>query len=205
MATYNLAQGGDAHFNENYALYPQNAFIEGRPEFGDSETVLKPAHHWEGGVYAPVRHMNFNDACHQCALKEVAEKFADGDSILTHVIPGNALLTDFNYSIHTPVEGLSLEVVLASDGSTIGTIDASVAGSGWFEISPTYVPDTRNDGIEIILNGWPDTTVSGESDPCGIYGDCPGSVDLCMTVVAHYKHSRYEKYCEDVCWDNCDC
>ena len=83
MANYNLAFGGDNHYNENYSLYPQNAYIEDRPEFGASETILKPDEHWQGGHFAAVRHMSFNDCRRQCALSQIAREFEEGDTFLS--------------------------------------------------------------------------------------------------------------------------
>lgn len=134
MANYNLAKGGDPHYNENYALYPQNAFIESRPEFGESKTVLKPAHHWEGGHYAEVRHMNFNDEQHQCALMKVAQNLKVGDTFLSHIVPGGSLLTDFSYVIHTPLEGASFTIKLASDGTVLGTVNGATKEEAWLKV-----------------------------------------------------------------------
>ena len=212
MANYNFAQGGDNHYNENYGLYPQNAFIEGRPEFGSSTTILKPAHHWEGGHYAPVRHMNFNDHNQEEALREVAQNLVAGDTFLTHIIPGMSLLTDFHYVIHTPKPGATLTVRLAAAGTVLGTIDASVAGDGWFQITtggetPTngvYIPSDTNDAIEIVLTAWPIEPVTPvASDPCGVYGTCPTVVNFCWTSTAFYKHARAEQWCQGQCWDGC--
>lgn len=208
MTAFNFAQGGDIHYNENYALYPQNAFVEGRPEYGSSTTLLKPAHHWEGGHYAPVRHMSLNDECHQCALSHEAAKLRQGDTFLTHIIPSMSLATDFHYVIHTPLEGASFTVRLAAEGTVLGTIDGSVAGDGWFQIpnGGVYIPSTGNDAIEFVLDAWPDNTPEAqESDPCGVFGPCEEPWDFCFTTTAFYKHARAEEYCSPVCWDGCDC
>lgn len=211
MANYNLAQGGDVHYNENYALYPQNAFVDGRPEFGWSETLLKPAHHWEGGHYAPVRHLNFRENC-ECNLSRISKEFVVGDTFLTHIIPSMSLLTDFHYVVHTPVEGVTFDVVLASTAAeetpvVIGTIDAGVEGDNWFVIDGGhYVPSTTNEGIEFVITGWPEEEEPTQpEDPCGVFGDCPTSLSLCFTSTAFYKHARAEKYCEQYCYDSCGC
>lgn len=206
MANYNFAQGGDIHYNEGYALFPQNAFIKDRPEFGSSTTILKPAHHWEGGHYAPVRHMSINDECHQCGLREAAKNLAAGDTFLTHIIPGMSLFTDFHYVIHTPLEGASFTVQLAGSGTVIGTIDGSVAGDGWFQVPPEYIPSDTNDAVEFVIDAWPVTDQEpGETDPCGVFGPCQTAPDFCFTTTAFYKHARAEAYCEDTCWDSCGC
>lgn len=214
MANYNLAQGGDIHYNENMALYPQNAFIEGRPEFGSSTTILKPAHHWEGGHYAPVRHMNFSSNCSECDLERVGKQLAQGDTFLTHIIPGMSLLTDFHYVIHKPMEGVTIQVRLAASAAAggtpvvLGTIDGSIAGDNWFTVDDggTYIPSDTNDAIEFVLTAWPDPeTPTQPSDPCGVYGECPEAVTLCLTATAFYKHARAEKWCEQYCYDNCMC
>lgn len=206
MANYNFAHGGDSHYNENYAMYPQNAFINGRPEFGSSETLLKPAHHWEGGHYAPVRHMSFNDEQHQIGLFEAAAEMAAGDTFLTHIIPSMSLVTDFHYVIHTPAAGVTFTVQLASSGTVLGTIDGSVAGDGWMQVpnGGEYIPSDTNDAIEIVVDAWPDTTpAAGDVDPCGVFTPCETSVNFCWTSTAFYKHARAEAYCEATCWDGC--
>ena len=211
MANYNLAQGGDIHFNENYALYPQNAFIDGRPEFGWSETLLKPAEHWEGGHWAPVRHINFTDC--ECNLGRIGKQLVTGDTFLTHILPTMSLLTDFHYMIHTPLEGASFTVQVAGvdDGGdppapvVLGTIDASVAGDNWFVVEGgLYVPGTTNGGIEFVLDTWPDPEEPTQpEDPCGVFGECPSSVDLCMTLTAFFKRTIGERYCESYCYETC--
>lgn len=228
MANYNFAQGGDIHYNENMALYPQNAFIKGRPEFGWSTTLLKPAHHWEGGHYAPVRHINLNDECSACGLTAAGKKLVQGDSFLSHVIPSMSLLTDIHYVVHTPYEGSSLTLRLAGastatdgpDGESgtsddvpgapvvVGTINTAVRGDGWFQISDggLYVPSDTNEGIELVLTTWPEPeTETVAVDPCGIFGPCTEKVPLCMTITAFYKHARAEAWCEAYCYDNCGC
>lgn len=211
MANYNLAQGGDAHYNANMALYPQNAFIEGRPEFGSSTTILKPAHHWEGGHYAPVRHMNFNSNCTECDLGRIGKELRQGDTFLTHIIPGMSLLTDFHYVIHTPMEGVTITVQLAGESETpvvLGTINAAVAGDNWFTVADggVYIPSNTNDAIEFVLTAWPAPEAPTQPvDPCGIYGECPENVPLCLTATAFYKHARAEKWCEAQCYDSCAC
>lgn len=206
MAKYNLAQGGDIHYNEGMALFPQNAYIEGQPAFGASTTILKPADHWAGGHYAPVRHMNFNDHNHECALREVAQKLVAGDSFATHIIPGMSLLTDFHYVIHTPKVGASFTVRLAASGTVLGTIDASVAGDGWFQVAGggQYIPSNTNDAIEIVLDAWPiDTPTPVAADPCGVFGPCETPVNFCWTSTAFYRHARAEQWCQATCWDSC--
>jgi hypothetical protein len=208
MAKLNFAQGGDIHYNENYALYPQNAFINGRPEFGWSKTLLKPAHHWEGGHYAPVRHISLNDECTNCGLREAASDLKAADTFLTHIIPSMSLLTDLHYVIHTPLVGAEFSVQTAAGTPTaIGVIDAGVVGNGWFTLAtPLYVPSTTNNAIEFIIDEWPvDVVVPEDEDPCGVFANCKPGKDLCMTITAFYKHARAEAYCEDVCWDNCGC
>lgn len=221
MANYNLAQGGDIHYNANMALYPQNAFVEGRPEFGSSTTLLKPAHHWEGGHYAPVRHMNFNNDCSECALAKIANQIVAGDTFLTHIIPGMSLLTDFHYVIHKPEPGVAFQVRLAhpltgSDTddtgddtyTVLGTINAGVAGDGWFQVANggVYIPSDTNDAIEFVVTTWvtPEAPTQ-EVDPCGVFGECPSGVNLCLTSTAFYRHARAEKWCEDTCYDSCGC
>lgn len=203
MANYNLAQGGDIHYNENYALYPQNAFIDGRPEFGSSETLLKPAEHWEGGHWAPVRHINFSDC--ECNLGKIGKELVVDDTFLTHVIPTMSLITDFHYMIHTPLEGATFDVVLASDGTVIGSIDAGEAGDNWFVIDGGhYVPGDTNDGIEFVITGWPEPEEPTQpEDPCGVFGECPSGIDLCMTLTAFYKRTIGERYCEQYCYETC--
>jgi hypothetical protein len=206
MANYNLAQGGDIHYNEAMGLWPQNAFIKGNPEFGSSTTILKPADHWAGGHYAPVRHMNFNDHNHECALKEVAQKLVAGDSFLTHIIPSMSLLTDFHFVIHSPKVGASFTVKLAAAGTVLGTIDASVAGDGWFQVAAGghYVPSDTNDAIEIVLDTWPvDPVVAVASDPCGVFGPCETPINFCWSSAAFYKNARMEKWCEATCYESC--
>lgn len=203
MANYNFAHGGDIHYNENYAMYPQNAYVPGRAEFGSSETPLKPAHHWEGGHYAAVRHMSFNDEQHQIGLKQSASKLVAGDTFLSHIVPSGSLLTDLHYRVHGPLAGASFTVQLASDGTVLGTVDGSVAGSGWFALTtPVFIPDDVNEGIEWVLDAWPDTTPDPvDADPCGVYGPCEAEVNFCMTSTVLYKNHRSEAYCEDTCWD----
>lgn len=206
MAKYNLAQGGDNHWNENLSLYPQNALIEGHPEYGSSKTILKPAHHWEGGHYAPVRHMNFNNADSEVGLQEVAQKFVAGDEFLTHIIPGMSLLTDFHYVIHTPHPGATFTVRLAASGTVLGTINAGVAGDGWIKVAAggEYIPSDTNDAIEVVLDAWPvNPSIPGDTDPCGVYGPCEVPVNFCWTTTAFYKHARAEKWCESTCYDGC--
>jgi len=207
MTAYNFAQGGDTHYNPNMALYPQNALVKDRPEYGSSTTPLKPAHHWEGGHYAAVRHMSINDACHQCGLKEAAANLAAGDTFLSHIVPAGSLLTDVSYKIHTPNSDAMFTVQLASDGTVLGTVDGTVAGDGWLQLTtPVYVPCDTNEAIEWLIDAWPDTTPApADSDPCGVYGPCPVEVDFCFTSTVFYKNARAENYCEGVCWDNCDC
>lgn len=215
MANYNLAQGGDIHYNPNMALYPQNAFIEGRPEFGWSKTILKPAHHWEGGHYAPVRHMNFSDNCSECDLARVGKLLAEGDTFLTHIIPGMSLLTGFHYVIHTPMDGVEFTVQLAhAEGEeagspfVLGTIDASVAGDNWFAVTDggVYIPSNTNDAIEFVITAWPEAEEPTQpQDPCGVFGECPAGVTLCLTTTAFYQHARAEKWCEQYCYDTCGC
>jgi hypothetical protein len=204
MTSYNFAQGGDIHYNENLALWPQNAFIDGRPEFGSSTTLLKPAHHWEGGHYAPVRHMNFNNPSSEIALKEKAQKLVAADTFLTHIIPSMSLFTDFHYVIHTAKVGASLTVRKASNGFVLGTIDASVAGDGWITVpaAEQYIPSDTNDAIEIVLTAWPiDPVAPVSADPCGIYAPCATPVNFCWTTTAFYKHARAEAWCEETCYD----
>lgn len=203
MANYNLAHGGDIHYNENYDLYPQNAYIPDRPEFGSSKTVLKPADHWRGGVYAPVRHISFNDEQHQIGVKKVGERLVAGDTFLTHIIPGGSLLTDFHYKVHTPYENVAFTIKLASDGTVLGTVDGSVTGSAWFALDvPVFVPDDVNDAIEWVIDSWPDTTPDPvDQDPCGVYGPCEKPVEFCFTSTAFYKNHRSEDYCTGDCWD----
>jgi hypothetical protein len=206
MTSYNFAQGGDIHYNENLALWPQNAFIDGRPEFGSSTTILKPAHHWEGGHYAPVRHMNFNNADSEISLQEKAQKLVEGDTFLTHIIPSMSRLTDFHYVIHTPKVGATLTVRKASNSFVLGTIDASVAGDGWITVpnAEAYIPSDTNDAIEIVLTAWPvDPVTPVASDPCGVYGPCATPVNFCWTSTAFYKHARAESHCSGTCWDGC--
>lgn len=206
MAKYNLAQGGDIHFNENLNLWPQNAFIEGEPEYGSSTTILKPAHHWEGGHYAPVRHMNFNNRASEIALKTVAQTLVEGDSFLTHILPGMAFVTDFHYVIHTPHPGASFTVRLARSGTVLGTIDAGVAGDGWFQVEDggEYIASDSNDAIEIVLDAWPvEEPTPVDADPCGVYGPCATPIDFCWTTTVFYKHFRAEKWCDTTCWDEC--
>lgn len=207
MTAYNFAHGGDIHYNDNYAMYPQNAFVEGRPEYGTSTTLLKPAHHWEGGHYAPVRHISLNDECHQIGIREAAANLKAGDTMLTHIIPSMSLLTDFHYVIHTPLAGANFTVQLANEGTVLGTIDGSVAGDGWFQVNPgIYIPTTGNDAIEFVLDAFPDNTPTPvEVDPCGVYGPCETPLDFCFTSTAFYKHARAEEYCSPTCWDGCDC
>jgi hypothetical protein len=206
MTSYNLAQGGDTHYNENMALWPQNAFIAGNPEFGSSKTILKPADHWVGGLYAPVRHMNFNDHNHEASLQEVAQKLVAGDTFLTHIIPAMSLLTDFHYVIHTPKVGASFSVRLAASGTVLGTINAGVAGDGWFQLAAggQYIPSTTNEAIEIVLTTWPIVPpVPVAADPCGVFGPCETPVNFCWTSTAFYKNARAEKWCSPTCWDSC--
>lgn len=205
MANYNFAFGGDIHYNENYAMYPQNASIKDRPEFGASETALKPAHHWEGGHYASVRHMSFNDEQHQVGIKDIAAKIVAGDTFISHVVPSGSLLTDFHFKIHTPAVNAAFTLRLASDQSVIGVVDGSVANSGWFSLpTPVFVPDGENDAIEWVVDGWPDTTPDPvDSDPCGVYGPCEKPVNFCFTSTVFFKNHRAEDYCEETCWDGC--
>lgn len=205
MANYNFAQGGDIHYNENMALYPQNAFIKDRPEFGWSETLLKPAHHWEGGHYSPVRHLNFSDKFHNIGLVEAAKDLKQGDTFLTHVIPTMSLITDIHYVVHTPYAGSVITAKFASSGTTIGTIDTATANDAWITLeTPLYVPSDTNEGIEFVLTTWPEAEESDETaDPCGVYGPCTSPVPLCMTVTAFYKHARAEEYCGSSCLDMC--
>lgn len=207
MTSFNFAQGGDIHYNDNMALYPQNAFVKDRPEFGSSTTLLKPAHHWEGGHYAPVRHMSFNDECNQCGLKEASADLKTGDTFLTHIIPSMSLATDFHYVVHTPADGVTFTVKLASSGTVLGTIDGSVKGDGWFSLdTPEYVPSDTNEAVEFVLDAWPDNTETPtEQDPCGVFGPCKEAVTFCMTGTAFYKHARAEAYCEATCYDGCGC
>lgn len=208
MAKYNFAQGGDVHYNANRALYPQNAFVKDQPEWGASTTKLKPAHHWEGGHYAPVRHIKLNDACYQCGLSEAASNLEAGDSFSTHVIPSMSLMTGFHYKIHTPLEGAKFTVKLAADGTTIGEIDASVAGDDYFHLAdPIYIPGDTNDMVEFVLDEWPDPvdTTADENDPCGIYAGCGSLPNFCFTSTAFYWNPRAEDYCEDTCYDSCGC
>jgi hypothetical protein len=203
----NFAQGGDIHYNENYALYPQNAFIKDRPEFGSSTTILKPAHHWEGGHYAPVRHMNFSDERGEINLVEKAQGLVAGDTFLTHIIPGMSLVTDFHYVIHSPKAGASFTVRLAGSGTVLGTIDASVAGDGWFQVAAggEYIPSDTNDAIEIVLDAWPVVAPAPvTADPCGVYGPCTTPVKFCWTTTAFYKNSRAEIHCQATCYDSCN-
>lgn len=220
MTAFNFAQGGDVHYNEGYALFPQNAFVKDKPEYGSSTTLLKPAHHWEGGNYAAVRHMSINDECHQCALREAAAGMVTGDTFLTHVIPSMALFTDFSYVIHTPLAGATFTVKLASNGLVLGTIDGSVKGDGWFQAAGlftpattdpvvaasvsagVYIPSTGNDAIEFVLDAWPAVAENTDAvDPCGVYDACVTPPDFCFTSTVFYKHARAEAYCEDVCYD----
>jgi len=203
----NFAQGGDIHYNENYALLPQNAFVLGRPEFGWSTTLLKPAHHWEGGHYAPVRHISINDECTNCGMREAARGLAVGDTFLTHIIPSMSLLTDLHYIIHKPLVGATFTVRTASNSAVLGVISAATVGDGWFQIPDVYIPSNTNEGIEFVIDGWPAVVIPPviPTDPCGVFGPCAEELDLCFTVTAFYKHARAEKYCEDVCWDNCGC
>lgn len=215
MANYNLAFGGDNTANQNNSLYPQNAYIAGRPEFGDYDTILKPADHWRGGVYAPVRHMSFDDPQHQCALNEVGRKLVTGDTFLTHLIPAKSLVTGFSYTVHTPVEGVNFTVQLAAgtvlntedppvaEPVVLGTIDGSVAGDGWFQLdTPFYVDGSTNDAIEIVVDAWPTPEEEDvEEDPCGVYGPCPVGVPFCWSSVVYYQNGRYENWCYDTCYD----
>ena len=208
MANYNFAQGGDIHYNEGYALFPQNAFVKDRPEFGSSTTLLKPAHHWEGGHYAPVRHMSINDECHQIGLRDAAKNLVAGDTFLTHIIPGMSLVTDFHYVVHTALAGATFTVKLAANGLVLGTIDGSVKGNGWFKIPDggVYVPSTTNDAIEFVLDAWPAVVTDPvEQDPCGVFAPCAVTPNFCFTGTAFYRHARAEAYCEATCWDSCGC
>lgn len=206
MTSFNFAQGGDVHYNENYALFPQNAFVLNRPEFGSSTTLLKPAHHWEGGHYAPVRHMSINDECHMCALRHAAMGLKVGDTFLTHIIPSMSLFTDFHYVIHTPLAGATFTVKLASNGLVLGVVNGGVKGDGWFQATDVYVPSNTNDAVEWVLDAWPAAVVPpADTDPCGVFGPCVTPPDFCFTSTAFYKHARAEAYCEGVCWDDCGC
>lgn len=210
MANYNLAFGGDIHYNENYSLYPQNAYIENRPEFGESKTVLKPDEHWQGGHFASVRHMSFNDCMRQCALREVAKKFEVGDTFLTHIIPGGSMLTDFSFRIYTPAPTASFTVKLASNGTVLGTIDGSQAGDGWFVVNADaggiYIPYDTNDAIEFVIDAWPENETTNElEDPCGVYGPCEIPTDFCFTSTAFYKNARAEAWCQTPCYGTRQC
>ncbi len=206
MTNYNFAQGGDIHYNENMALYPQNAYIAGKPEYGSSTTLLKPAHHWEGGHYAPVRHLSFGDDQHQIGLNNASTKLKTGDNFLTHILPSMSLFTDLHYVVHTPVAGVNFEIRLASTGAVLGTIDGSVAGDNWITVAGggIYIPSASNDGVEFAVDAWPVTTPAPvATDPCGVFAACEVPVKFCMTVTAFYKHARAEEYCSPTCWDGC--
>lgn len=205
MANYNLAFGGDSHYNENYSLYPQNAYIEGRPEFGNSDSILKPDEHWQGGHFAAVRHMSFNDEARQCALKEVAQGFAVGDTFLSHIIPAGSMFTDFSYRIYTPLAGATFTVKLAKSGTVLGTVDGSTAGDGWIRVGTNgagvYVPYSTNEAVEWVIDAWPDPEEPvGTPDPCGIYPACCTPLDFCFTSTAFYKNARAEAWCDKPCW-----
>lgn len=203
MANFNFAFGGDIHYNANYAMYPQNAYVSGRPEFGASETPLKPAHHWEGGHYASVRHMSFNDEQHQVGIMDIASEIVAGDTFITHVIPSGSLLTGFHFNIHVPADSVAFTLRLASDSSVIGVVDGSTSNSGWFQLTtPVFIPDDVNDAIEWVVDGWPDTTPDPvDADPCGVYGPCEKPVNFCFTSTAFFQNHRSEDYCQVDCWD----
>jgi hypothetical protein len=205
MTKYNFAQGGDIHYNEGMALYPQNAFVGGAANtaYGSSKTILKPAHHWEGGSYAAVRHMSFNDEQHMIGLRDASAKLVAADSFLTHILPGMSIFTGFHYVIHTPLVGATFSVKLASNGLVLGTINAAVKGDGYFAPpAPVYISSAANDAIEVTLDAWPVAAAAPvAADDCDVFGPCPVYNDFCWTTTLFYQHFRAEAYCQSTCYD----
>lgn len=202
MSYINIAHGGDAHYNENNRMYPQNVYIKDRPEYGDSTQVIPAAGHWSGGYFSEARDIRFNDPYYKIQEYYIGQQIAVGDSLLVNVLPGMATLDRVHYVIWNGAEGVTFDVKIATTGEVLGTIDASDAQDGIFILDePIYIPGDTNSGIELEITGWVDASGDAVSvDPCLGEEDCASPIDLCMTITPFYTHFRGMNPCESTCY-----
>lgn len=210
MAFYNLGAGGDLINNPNYALYPQNAYIDGIAGTGNS--LLRPAEHMAPGAYNIWRNVHFGEEKNPSNMGVrdfMHQLYANGLNLVADdvvglvTLPHEAIVAGVYYRVEAPQDGTVIQLVNVLDGTDIGApIDASTSSVGFFGAADGgsfVVPETTNNSVGMKIVEWP-LTDDSPTDPCGVYGPCD-ELTLCITLNVFIWSPVAEWFCKsDPCY-----
>jgi hypothetical protein len=183
---YDLAHGGDPHFNPGSTLYPQNIAIPG--VIGSGRTPLQPAEHMETGFYSMRRELLFNNSQNaQPQLQQFLQNtpLKVGDEIGVIALPHRSEVSAIMFQVCCLQENTNFEIIQQSTGLVLGTIDATTINDGYINLTPPiYIHGGKNDVISLRVTSWPAPPAAGPIDPNCVFNGCPSNATLCMEIAA---------------------
>lgn len=208
---YNLAAGGDATNNHNWAMYPQRALVIGSDDIVKAigATPLMPAEHMASATYNIWRNVNFGHERFPTnlgvrewlkGLYGQGQNIADEDIIGLVTLPRLAVLRGVMLTVNGAQPGTIFDVVSLATGQVlIAGVDASATGVYYTDVSGFVVPMDTNDILGIRVASWPDLETD-DVDPCGVYGPCD-DLSLCITLNAFIWSPVSADFCNsDPCY-----